>query len=68
MLHKVVKSIPFALLLAAAPAGAKDTALQMVSIDVEGGGGTLFVTPDGKSYVYSDYRILSDLYLATGLR
>ena len=33
----------------AAPAAAKDTALQMVSIDVEGGGGTLFVTPDGKS-------------------
>jgi Tol biopolymer transport system component len=26
------------------------------------------LTPDGKSYVYSDYRILSDLYLATGLR
>ena len=49
MLHKVVKSIPFALLLASAPAMAKDTALQMVSIDVEGGGGTLFVTPDGKS-------------------
>ena len=33
----------------AAPAAAKDDALQMVSIDVEGGGGTLFVTPDGKS-------------------
>ena len=28
---------------------AKDDALQMVSIDVEGGGGTLFVTPEGKS-------------------
>src|SRR5471032_885339 len=26
-----------------------DQALQMVSIDVEGGGGTLFVTPDGHS-------------------
>lgn len=53
MLQKVVKSIPFALLLAAAPAAApafaKDTALQMVPVDVEGGGGTLFVTPDGKS-------------------
>jgi hypothetical protein len=24
--------------------------------------------PDGKSYVYSDYRILSDLYLVSGLR
>jgi len=35
--------------LAAMPAVAKDDALQMVSIDVEGGGGTLFVTPDGKS-------------------
>src|SRR5215469_17390313 len=49
MLQKIVKSIPFALMLASAPAMAKDTALQMVSIDVEGGGGTLFVTPDGKS-------------------
>jgi DNA-binding winged helix-turn-helix (wHTH) protein/Tol biopolymer transport system component len=28
----------------------------------------VLVTPDGKSYVYSDYRILSDLYLASGLR
>src|SRR3954466_12785354 len=27
----------------------KDDALQMVAIDVEGGGGTLFVTPHGKS-------------------
>jgi hypothetical protein len=26
------------------------------------------LTPDGKSYVYFGYRILSDLYLATGLR
>ena len=38
-----------ALPLAALPAMAKDDALQMVSVDVEGGGGTLFVTPDGKS-------------------
>jgi beta-lactamase superfamily II metal-dependent hydrolase len=46
-----MKSIPAlaALALAAGPAVAKDDALQMVSIDVEGGGGTLFVTPDGKS-------------------
>ncbi|HWY66685.1 MAG TPA: hypothetical protein VNX61_15840, partial [Rhizomicrobium sp.] len=35
--------------LAGIPATAKDDALQMVAIDVEGGGGTLFVTPDGKS-------------------
>jgi len=49
LLHKVVKFIPFALLLASTPVMAKDTALQMVAIDVEGGGGTLFVTPDGKS-------------------
>src|SRR6195952_6171974 len=33
----------------AGPTQAADDALQMVSIDVEGGGGTLFVTPDGKS-------------------
>src|SRR5256885_12173745 len=38
-----------AALAAAAPAGARDTALQMVSIDVEGGGGTPFVTPESKS-------------------
>ncbi len=44
-----MKFLPFAVVLAAAPASAKDDALQMVSIDVEGGGGTLFVTPDGKS-------------------
>jgi beta-lactamase superfamily II metal-dependent hydrolase len=48
MLRKILKSIPLAALLAL-PAGAQDRALQMVSIDVEGGGGTLFVTPDGKS-------------------
>jgi Tol biopolymer transport system component len=29
---------------------------------------TVHITPDGRSYVYSDYRILSDLYLASGLR
>jgi len=28
----------------------------------------IHITPDGKSYVYSDYRILSDLYVASGLR
>jgi hypothetical protein len=27
----------------------------------------VLITPDGKSYVYSDYRVLSDLYLANGL-
>ena len=49
MLRHALKALPVAALLAAAPAVAKDDALQMVSIDVEGGGGTLFVTPDGKS-------------------
>jgi len=29
---------------------------------------TVHITPDGKSYVYSDYRILSDLYVASGLK
>jgi beta-lactamase superfamily II metal-dependent hydrolase len=49
MHRKLVTSVCFAALLTAAPAVAKDDALQMVSIDVEGGGGTLFVTPEGKS-------------------
>src|ERR1700735_324827 len=53
MRRKFATSAAFAVLLAAplavSPAGAKDSALQMVAIDVEGGGGTLFVTPDGKS-------------------
>lgn len=50
-----MKSISISLMALAATAivspvaGAKDDALQMVSIDVEGGGGTLFVTPDGHS-------------------
>ena len=49
----IAKLIPISALavfpLAAAPVVAQDSALQMVSIDVEGGGGTLFVTPEGKS-------------------
>jgi len=50
LLHRIVKFLPLAFLpLVAMPATAKDDALQMVSIDVEGGGGTLFVTPEGKS-------------------
>lgn len=49
MLRTLATSVGLAALLAAGPAAAKDTALQMVSIDVEGGGGTLFVTPEGKS-------------------
>lgn len=28
----------------------------------------VLMTPDGKSYVYSDYKMLSDLYVASGLR
>ena len=32
-----------------APALAADGTLKAISIDVEGGGGTLFVTPEGKS-------------------
>jgi beta-lactamase superfamily II metal-dependent hydrolase len=49
LFRTIVKFVPFAALLLAGSAMAKDDALQMVSIDVEGGGGTLFVTPDGKS-------------------
>jgi hypothetical protein len=48
LLRKIVKSIPWP--LSRVPRlRRKTSALQMVSIDVEGGGGTLFVTPDGKS-------------------
>jgi competence protein ComEC len=52
MLRRIVQSIPLAACLTALlaiPAAAKNDALQMVAIDVEGGGGTLFVTPEGKS-------------------
>ena len=53
MLRRLATTTAFAALLAVplaiSPAGAKDNALQMVSIDVEGGGGTLFVTREGKS-------------------
>jgi len=45
LLMSAVVALPWA----ACPAMAKDDALQMVSIDVEGGGGTLFVTPEGKT-------------------
>lgn len=48
MLRNALMTVSLAALLAL-PAAARDTALQMVSIDVEGGGGTLFVTPDGRS-------------------
>ena len=47
-MRKILMTGAMALALVA-PALGKDSALQMVSIDVEGGGGTLFVTPDGKS-------------------
>jgi beta-lactamase superfamily II metal-dependent hydrolase len=49
MLRRLAMTVGFAALMAAGPAGAKDNALQMVAIDVEGGGGTLFLTPEGKS-------------------
>ena len=49
MLRALATTAALAALLAAGPAAAKDNALQMIAIDVEGGGGTLFVTPEGKS-------------------
>jgi competence protein ComEC len=49
MTRNFAASVCLAALMAAGPAMAKDDALQMVSIDVEGGGGTLFLTPEGKS-------------------
>jgi beta-lactamase superfamily II metal-dependent hydrolase len=49
LLRTILASASILALAATAPAAARDQALQMVSIDVEGGGGTLFVTPDGHS-------------------
>lgn len=50
MLRNIFASVSIlALGMSVMPASARDTALQMVSIDVEGGGGTLFVTPDKHS-------------------
>jgi beta-lactamase superfamily II metal-dependent hydrolase len=52
MLRRILASVSLVALLAApaqSQSPAKDDALQMVSIDVEGGGGTLFVTPSGTS-------------------
>jgi beta-lactamase superfamily II metal-dependent hydrolase len=49
LLRTILASASILALAAIAPASARDEALQMVSIDVEGGGGTLFVTPDGHS-------------------
>src|ERR1700679_1136792 len=46
----IVALLATAIALPAATVAARaDDALQMVAIDVEGGGGTLFVTPHGKS-------------------
>jgi competence protein ComEC len=52
MLRKILRKILATALLGSAltvPALAADGVLKVVSIDVEGGGGTLFVTPEGKS-------------------
>jgi beta-lactamase superfamily II metal-dependent hydrolase len=48
MLRKILAAALLSSALAA-PALAADGTLKVVSIDVEGGGGTLFVTPEGKS-------------------
>jgi competence protein ComEC len=48
MLRKILAAVLLSSALAA-PALAADGTLKIVSIDVEGGGGTLFVTPEGKS-------------------
>jgi competence protein ComEC len=53
MLRKILAaallSSAFAAPTLAAPTSNQDGTLKIVSIDVEGGGGTLFVTPEGKS-------------------
>jgi len=49
MLRGVTMAFSIVSLAAASPAAAPAKPLRLVSIDVEGGGGTLFVTPQGKS-------------------
>jgi hypothetical protein len=50
--------------------GRKDLLQEIRPADLAGiwSGPTVFLTPDAKEYVYSVRRILSDLYIANGLK
>jgi DNA-binding winged helix-turn-helix (wHTH) protein/Tol biopolymer transport system component len=65
-----VKAVPVRIYRTELGTGRRQFVSKAAPSDLAGLWGSLIVhiTPDGKSYVYSDYRILSDLYLASGLR
>jgi hypothetical protein len=50
--------------------GARSPWTQVTAEDKAGGGSMMpfVITPDGRSYVYSVHRVLSELYLVRGLR
>ena len=62
--------IPVAVYRIEIPSGRRQLVGKVAPSDLAGvwNIGPVLITPDGRSYVYSDYRILSDLFLATGLR
>ena len=49
MIRQLLFCASLACALIAGPVRASEATLRMVSIDMEGGGGTLFVTPEGRS-------------------
>ena len=65
-----VKALPARIYRTEVRTGRRQFVSKVAPSDLAGLWGSLIVhiTPDGKSYVYSDYRILSDLYVASGLR
>jgi hypothetical protein len=65
-----VEGVPVAIYRTEVSTGRRQFVSKVAPSDLAGLWGflTVHITPDGKSYVYSDYRILSDLYLASGLK
>jgi DNA-binding winged helix-turn-helix (wHTH) protein/Tol biopolymer transport system component len=65
-----VKAVPVRIYRTEVGTGRRQFVSKVAPSDLAGLWGflTVHITPDGKSYVYSDYRILSDLYLASGLK
>jgi Tol biopolymer transport system component len=65
-----VKAVPVRIYRTEVGTGRRQFVSKVAPSDLAGLWGflTVHITPDGKSYVYSDYRVLSDLYLASGLR
>jgi DNA-binding winged helix-turn-helix (wHTH) protein/Tol biopolymer transport system component len=65
-----VEGVPVAIYRTDVSTGRRQFVSKVAPSDLAGLWGflTVHITPNGKSYVYSDYRILSDLYLASGLK